>query len=442
VAVAVVDEAIFAVRPDLTPDLFTLFWGLRPNLVQTRASAPEEVSGGAYQRSSNQIAPVRERFLDTAHWDAHLVTTGATGEARVRFVFPGNLTSWRATALAVTDDTQVGKAVSNVAVSRPVMLRLGAPRLLVQGDQLAVTATVHNRTDRGARMMVTLSTETRQTDAAGILQPVRISQQIVQRIPAGGEKTVPWHLPPAALTGNNVVLNGTVYAMDVAEENRADFSDALRISVPVVPRGIATRVGAGAVLTGGAPTTLTLPLPSDRIEPATTVRLSVQAGLSQVARDAARAVLDDRPWGSRGAADQLLIAAEMLAVGRPAASVYPVNPKTIRDTLARLSRYQNGSGAWGWWENTPDDPVTTAHVVHALAALRDTKSALPPGVTYPESLLQRGVSGAQQLFNQTNLWSTAPCSRPPSPVPTPNAADRLWEKFSAAAWRTYHPMHG
>jgi uncharacterized protein YfaS (alpha-2-macroglobulin family) len=44
VAVAVVDEAIYALRPDNTPNLFQTFWTDRPNLITTYFSAPEELS--------------------------------------------------------------------------------------------------------------------------------------------------------------------------------------------------------------------------------------------------------------------------------------------------------------------------------------------------------------------------------------------------------------
>jgi uncharacterized protein YfaS (alpha-2-macroglobulin family) len=62
VAVSVVDESLYAVRPDSTPDLYALFWAMRQNFVTTASSAPEELSGGAYQRV-NKMASVRRQFL-------------------------------------------------------------------------------------------------------------------------------------------------------------------------------------------------------------------------------------------------------------------------------------------------------------------------------------------------------------------------------------------
>lgn len=387
VSLAVVDEAIFAVRPDATPDPYTVFWGLRPNLTQTRVSAPEEVSGGAYQRN-NALAPVRERFLDTAFWNAHVVTTGADGTARVRFSFPGNLTTWRATALAVTEGTQVGRTQTLATVSRPVLLRLGTPRQIVQGDELRLTGTVNNRTNAEREFAVTLGAENFALDSGSATQTVRV--------PAGGERTVTWRLRAPTLPESHAgTLSGEVRAATLAPgEALSDLSDRLRVSVPIVPRGIAQRRAAGTVVSGTGAETVTLNLPDDRIEPATDVRVSVQTGLGQVAQNAARAVLETRPWGTEAAADQLAVAA---ALG-PA----NVEPRIVRDALALLSRFQNGSGAWGLWENAPDDPYVTARVVAALAQLKN--AGVPAGVTFPANLLQRGVSGAEQLYNQTNLW--------------------------------------
>jgi uncharacterized protein YfaS (alpha-2-macroglobulin family) len=96
------------------------------------SSAPEEMSGGAYQRV-NKMASVRKQFLDTAFWKAR-VQTDKSGLATFNVVIPGNLTTWRATARAITVDTRVGAGSDSVVATRPVTLRLATPRQLVQGE--------------------------------------------------------------------------------------------------------------------------------------------------------------------------------------------------------------------------------------------------------------------------------------------------------------------
>jgi hypothetical protein len=383
VAFAVVDEAIFALRPDTTPDLFTFFWGRRENLTLTASSAPEELSGGAYQRS-NALAPLRQQFLDTAHWDAH-VQTGPDGIARISFPFPGNLTTWRATARAVTGDTRAGAATAQVLVSRPVMLRLAVPRQIVQGDRLTLVGTVHNRTDREREFETALTAEGLRLEGA---PRVRV------RVPSDGEAPVTWKLAADTLPESGAAsLQGEVVAPDAAADQREELSDALRVGVRVVPRGIPHRIAVGSVL--DRETTLTLNLPPDRLEPATSVTLTVRAGLGPARADSAGRVFSAGRNGSLGAADQLLAAASGTA-----------NARAARDALALLARFQQSTGGWGWWDEAPADPVITARVLTALAWVHGPAGApaASTAIRVPAGLIQRGITGATQLYNATNLW--------------------------------------
>jgi alpha-2-macroglobulin len=376
VSLAVVDEAIFAVRPDGTPDPYAHFWGLRQNLTLTAYSAPEEVSGGAYQRN-NALAPVRQRFLDTAYWNAHVIT-GADGTGRVTFEFPGNLTAWRATTLAVTTDTQVGRTLALVQVSRPVMLRLAVPRLIVAGDRITLAGTVHNRTEQD-----------REFETRILVEGLRVEGETMRRVrvPAGGEGTVEWKLVSDGLPSSAAAtIQGTAVAADAPAGQRAELSDALRVGVRVVPKGIAQRITVGGTLEEEK--TVSLTLPEDRIEPATTVTLSVRAGLRQVVEEAARYTLNAYPYGSLGAANHLLLSA----------AAPNLDAHMVRDALALLSRFQKGEGGWGWWDEDPSDPLITARVLAALAVAKEARQSIP------ETLLQRGIAGAVDHYNETNLW--------------------------------------
>ena len=64
VSLGIVDESIYAVRPEQAPDIRKFFYSKRANTVLTYSSFPEEYSGGP-----NKIEPrVRKDFRDTAAW--------------------------------------------------------------------------------------------------------------------------------------------------------------------------------------------------------------------------------------------------------------------------------------------------------------------------------------------------------------------------------------
>ncbi|MGH9661694.1 MAG: MG2 domain-containing protein, partial [Bryobacteraceae bacterium] len=118
-SLGVVDEAIYAIRPDPATDIFRFFYGLVSNRVGTNSSLHYYFHGEAGKRAMDlaRLRPragmatlkpeqlvqpkVRKFFPDTAYWAAH-VETGASGRAQVKFEFPDALTAWRTTARAVT----------------------------------------------------------------------------------------------------------------------------------------------------------------------------------------------------------------------------------------------------------------------------------------------------------------------------------------------------
>src|SRR5262249_58494957 len=142
----VVDEAIYSVRPDGTPDIRKAFYGKRYNQVQTNFAASYYFQGHsgekgvklALNRPSYQLADfknegqyneprIRKDFKDTSFWKPDLVTDAA-GKATVDVTLPDNLTTWRATARAITSDTKVGSAISRVVARKDLILRLETPR--------------------------------------------------------------------------------------------------------------------------------------------------------------------------------------------------------------------------------------------------------------------------------------------------------------------------
>ena len=394
-SLAVVDESIFAVRPDAIPDPYETFWGQRGNKTDTRTSAPEELSGGAYQRSSpDGVAPVRERFLDTAFWAATL-TTGPDGTTQATVELPGNLTAWRATVIGVTGDTRVGRTFSSLAVSRPVMLRLAVPRQFVQGDKLTLIGTVTNRTDKDRDFDVSLK-------PSGLNLAAGETDTKTVRVAAKNEGKVQWVVAADRLgdsPDSPARLEGTLIAKNlVPGELLRDYSDRLRLSIPVRPKGVASRIIVGGVLAAGDKEASLAPLalPADRIPDATMLTVTVEGGVGQAALSGAAGVLQNNPWNSSSAADLLQIAA---APNAPKA-----DPTRLRDALALLSRDLKPDGAWGWWENAPTNARITAQVLQTLALAKRANIALPSGVPFPETLLQRGIAGAQNLYNQTSLW--------------------------------------
>jgi len=362
VALGVVDAALYALRPESTPELFTHFWGRRENQVQTFQSAPEEVSGGAYQRANGGNAPVRQRFVDTAFWEAHLVTTAQDGTAQVSFPVPDNLTTWRWTARAVTEATQVGEATTDTLATRPVTLRLGTPRGLTVGDSVVLTGTINNRTDTPQPVRLSLTSE------GGTVSPLDLPTQV----PAHGEAVARWQL--------TVESKAPTLTLEAAVRTGEQVLDQLRVGVPVVPQGVPERWVQSTTL--GTPRTLTLPVPprAERAE----LRVQVYPSLRAAALTLAETVLA-RPLSTPlDAAGRLLVAA-------------PRGRGEIRPALLLLARTQNPDGGWGSWEGAPSNARVTAQVLRALAVTKGE---------YPPRLRVGAQEACLRLFAQLEVWET------------------------------------
>lgn len=369
VALSVVDEAIYAISPDNTADPYGFYWGQRQNDVAEFMSMPTEVSGGAYQRAG-ALAPVRQRFEDTAMWKASVVT-GADGNAETELEVPGNLTTWRLNAVGVTTDTQVGWAHGNFVATRALTFRLATPRLVAQGDRFTLIGTVNNRSDQP----ITTDVEIKPTgiDLADGAQKVTV--------PAHAERTVRW-----TLDAQTVPPGGRFTLKAWANGPSAELSDALEVTVPVVPRGVRETVVAGGIIRDSADVKLNLP--SDAIADGSLLTVRVFTGAGPAAANAADRLFKSARYGSPAAAAGLIVAAEL----GPKAPV-----DASREALALLSRTQRPDG-WGWWEESPADPLITARVGHALAIARGAK------ITVFDSMWQAAKNAARHMYDTNNLW--------------------------------------
>src|SRR3989442_2627088 len=162
VSLGIVDEAIYSIQPERARNIKRQFYGRRYNEVQTSLAIRYTFTGysgekpmdlalnkKAYQladfKNESRLAEptIRREFKDTAFWQPDVVP-GSDGKATVQFKLPDNLTTWRATARAITADTRVGSAVEKVIARKDVIMRLEMPRFLTEGDTVTISGVVHN----------------------------------------------------------------------------------------------------------------------------------------------------------------------------------------------------------------------------------------------------------------------------------------------------------
>jgi uncharacterized protein YfaS (alpha-2-macroglobulin family) len=397
VSLGVVDESIYSIAPESAEDIRRVFYGQRYSSVQTSFSVNYYFSGYAGQKTVNlaqnkrprQLADfkdestvnplVRKIFKDTAFWQPSLVT-GADGKAQVKFDLPDNLTTWRATARAVTGDLKVGLAVSKVVERKDVIIRVAMPRFLTAGDTVTLSGIVHNylKEEKVTKIAIEVA-------GARLLDP---AQQTVT-IPSQGEYRVNWRVEAPA-TGDLKVL---------AKALTDTESDAVETGIPIVPRGLKQmRADSFAFSEDEADKTLTFTLPANADPNARTLRVEASptvAGTLFGALD----YLTSYPYGCTEQTmssflPNVIVTQALQNV--PTASVRDTNDvgKKVRRGLRRLYGFQHGDGGWGWWKDDPTTAWMTAYVVDGLV------QAGRAGYEVDEARLEQGRAALRKMLEE------------------------------------------
>lgn len=370
ISLGIVDEAIYSIQAETAGNIKRDFYGKRYDEVQTSVAIHYSFTGYggekpadlAKHKSSYQLADfktessfaeptVRKEFKDTAFWQPDVVT-GGDGKATVNFTLPDNLTTWRATARAVTADTRVGSAVQKTLARKDVIMRLEMPRFLTEGDTVTISGVVHNflKSDKSTKISLDLN-------GAQLLD----SPAETVTIRPNGEHRVDWRVQA------NQVGKLTLLAKALTDTE----SDAVEMSMEIVPHGLKQTTGnSTAVTQNDSEQTFSLDLPGRADVSARNLRIEASPSIAG-ALFGALDYLTSFPYGCTEQTmssflPNVIVAQTLKDV--PQAKIRASNDldKKVQKGLDRLYAYQHDDGGWGWWKDDKTDPFMTAYVVDGL----------------------------------------------------------------------------
>ena len=370
VSLAVIDESVFGVKADATPDPTRVFYRREYSRVGTAFSRNYHFTGYSgtdrlplasrrrrpmsladFKADRLQQPQVRKEFPDAIYWVAGLVTDG-DGRGHVTVRYPDSLTTWRLTARAVTTDTKVGAAVARTTTTKDLIVRLVTPRFLTEGDTVATPTIVHN--------YVADARETRVAVAATGVTPGGATAPVSSAVAGNGERRDPWTY--TAGTPGPAVFTATAAA-------GAD-RDALELTVPIRPYGLRREAAAAGSLAGGAETTQTLTVADTANPAARTIRVSLAPSMAGALLGAADQ-LTSFPYGCTEQTLSSFI--PNLVVTRALAQLQlaptertSVLGRQVTDGLRRLYDLQHDDGGWGWWSSDGNHPFMTAYALSGL----------------------------------------------------------------------------
>lgn len=374
-SVGLVDEAVYGVRPDNTPDPLRAFYRREYNVVSTELSrnyvfvghsGTEQLLLARHRRRPMTLADfkadrpdrprVRKDFPDTIFWAAD-VTTDTAGNASVRVDYPDSLTTWRLTVRGVTAATAVGVARAHAMTTKDLILRVVTPRFLTEGDEVSIPTVVHNYLPDAKSVTLSFA-------ADGLTRLDADAGSRTLQIASNGQQRSDWRFKADKV--RTVSVTGT--ALTDTE------SDAVKLTLPVLPAGLPRTSGSSGSIVGGGERTAAFSVPANASPSARTVSVSLAPSLAGTLLGALD-YLSTYPYGCTEqtlssfvpnlvvmhALDQMKLA--------PTERLAALN-RQVADGLARLYDYQHPDGGWGWWKTDRNHPFMTAYALDGLMQAR------------------------------------------------------------------------
>jgi uncharacterized protein YfaS (alpha-2-macroglobulin family) len=317
--------------------------------------------------------------------------TGVDGRASLEVKLPDNLTTWSLDARALTRETEVGQATSEVMATLPLLIRPVAPRFFVVDDRVQLAAVVNNNAPTAQQVAVTL-------EAKGVDLEADATQMVT--IAAGGRARVEW--PAVAQDVQYVDLTFIAIGEDGYQDaTKPTLGTGPDNTIPVYRYTAPDTVGTAGVLreAGARTEAISLPPRLDSSQGELTIRLDPSLAVTatdtfdylknyphqcieQTVSRFLPNVVTYRALRNLGIQDPML-EANLVTV--------------LNEALAKLVAEQNPDGGWGWFDKMESSPLVTAY---AALGLIEAKQA---GFAVDQAMIDRALNHVKMDFIRPRL---------------------------------------
>ncbi len=388
--VTVVDQGVYLLKEDNTPNPFDVLHGYRQNLVGTVSSedeplytdAPRDVAASLASPAapasiaraekaagaSTPAVKVRKDFRDTADWRASLVTD-ENGMATITVPFPENLTTWRITARGQTFEAKAGEARAKVMVTQDIITRLSQPAFLVRGDSFQMRGIVNNN-----RTTATTGAFTFGLSGLNALAPLETNLTVQP-----GQR---------GFFDTTVTANTFGTAKITASFVGKDGGDALELPLEIKARGFKDGTGWAADAKRGAKK---FSVTNDANLESATLKIALTPSLLSAVRPALEQLIG-YPYGCTEQTLSRFLPTLLAQQAFPRDDL----PEILDAGIARLETLRHEDGGWGFWTEDQSTLEMTSQVVLALARAKTA------GVKFDAYLLDGAVNWLRQHLNDSD----------------------------------------
>jgi hypothetical protein len=297
---------------------------------------------------------LREYFPETLLWRPEVITD-SRGRAQVKFPLADTLTTWKMQVVASTVDGRIATADKTFQTFQPFFAELDPPRILTQGDEIALPVVLRNYLNRSLAVELTMKSE----DWLQLLGPATQRSQLA---PRESKREVFSFRAGSSITDGNQRVDAIA----------ASASDAIQKKVTVHPDGQErVRQVSSVFLDHGS---LEAILPADAIAGSAQAQLKIYPNLMAYVVESIEAILQ-RPYGC---AEQTISSTYPSLLLLRALQKSPVVTSPLRQRAERNLRlgyerllgYRAPGGGFTYWGRGEADLALSAY---ALRFLQDAR---------------------------------------------------------------------
>jgi CD109 antigen len=319
------------------------------NASTSQTVVKDETAGGRVPLSTPRL---REFFPETLVWSPEL-ETARDGTASLKFKLADNITTWKMSVIASTEDGRLGTVEREFLAFQPFFVEHDPPRVLTEGDEISLPVVLRNYLARAQGVDVEMKPEPWFTLGG----PARLREEV----PAG-EAARPAFDFRAVASVKDGRQRVTAFG--------ADASDAVEKPVTVHPDGEERSLTDGTVFTDAA--ALVAHVPADAIRGSVRGELKLYPNLAAHLLEGVEAVME-RPHGcgeqtiSSTYPSVLVLGLYEKDAGRE--DLPPVVARArgyARLGYERLLGYRAAGGGFTYWGRGEPDLALTAYALRFL----------------------------------------------------------------------------
>ena len=298
---------------------------------------------------------LREFFPETLVWQP-AVETDREGRAEVRFKLADNITTWKMSVIASTEDGRVGTYEKEFISSQPFFVEHDPPRVLTEGDRVSLPVVLRNYLERAQAVEVEMKPEA----WFALEGPARRREEV----PAGEAARPTFDFRAVAS-----VRDGKQRVTALGSE----ASDAVEKPVTVHPDGEERAATASAIISGAG--ALSFNVPADAVPGSARSELKLYPSLAAHLLEGVEAIMK-RPYGCgeqtiSSSYPSLLVLRYFEKDGElDEAHLPPAGARALRyarQGYERLMHYRAPGGGFTYWGHGEPDLALTAYALRFLS---------------------------------------------------------------------------